>query len=129
MDSWSIALWVVAGYIAVVALMRLMAHKRNEVMAEFRGEVEKEKSRRKIAAAKAGQGLARQSGVVRQAFQPDFAPVYGLLSGSGTMYCMVGLTYFNDQARLYRDCRLPDERAGQRTDRFRPRPGGLRTGR
>ena len=53
MDSWSIALWVVAGYIAVVALMRLMAHKRNEVMAEFRGEVEKEKSRRKAAAKEA----------------------------------------------------------------------------
>jgi hypothetical protein len=52
MDSWNIALWVVAGYFAVVALMRLMAHKRNEVMAEFRGEVEKEKSRRKAAAAK-----------------------------------------------------------------------------
>ena len=32
--------------------LRLMAHKRNEVMAEFRGEVEKEKSRRKAAAAK-----------------------------------------------------------------------------
>ena len=28
MDSWSIALWVVAGYVAVVALLRLMAHKR-----------------------------------------------------------------------------------------------------
>ena len=52
MDGWSIALWVVAGYVAVVALMRLMAHKRNEVMAEFRGEVEKEKHRRKAAAAK-----------------------------------------------------------------------------
>jgi len=52
MDGWSIALWVVAGYIAVAALMRLMAHKRNEVMAEFRGEVEKEKSRRKAEAAK-----------------------------------------------------------------------------
>jgi len=52
MAGWSIALWVVAVYIAVVALMRLMAHKRNEVMAEFRGEVEKEKNRRKAAAAK-----------------------------------------------------------------------------
>jgi len=52
MDNWSIVLWVVAGYVAVVALMRLMTHKRNEVMAEFRGEVEKEKSRRKADAAK-----------------------------------------------------------------------------
>ena len=43
MDSWSIALWVVAGYVAVVALIRLMAHKRTEVLAEFRGEVEKER--------------------------------------------------------------------------------------
>ncbi len=51
MDSWSIALWVVAGYIAVVALLRLMAHKRNEVMAEFRAEVGKEKGRRKAAEA------------------------------------------------------------------------------
>jgi hypothetical protein len=52
MDGWSIALWVVAGYVAVVALMRLMAHKRTEVMAEFQGEVEKEKSRRKAESAK-----------------------------------------------------------------------------
>jgi hypothetical protein len=50
MDGWSIGLWIVAGYIAVVSLMRLMAHKRNEVVAEFRNEVEKEKSRRKAAA-------------------------------------------------------------------------------
>ena len=59
MDSWSIALWVVAGYVAVVALMRLMAHKRNEVMAEFRSEVEKEKNRRKAAAAKQAKAKPR----------------------------------------------------------------------
>jgi hypothetical protein len=52
MDSWSIALWIGAGYIAVVSLLRLMTNKRNEVMAEFRSEVEKEKDRRKAAAAK-----------------------------------------------------------------------------
>jgi hypothetical protein len=52
MDRWSIALWIGAGYIAVVALMRLMAHKRQQVMAEFRNEVEKEKGRRNSAAAK-----------------------------------------------------------------------------
>jgi hypothetical protein len=51
MDRWNIALWIGAGYVAVVALMRLMAHKRQQVMAEFRGEVEKEKGRRKVAAA------------------------------------------------------------------------------
>ena len=51
MDRWNIALWIGAGYVAVVALMRLMTHKRQQVMTEFRGEVEKEKSRRKAAAA------------------------------------------------------------------------------
>jgi hypothetical protein len=55
MDRWNIALWIGAGYIAVVALMRLMVHKRQQVMAEFRGEVEKEKSRRKLAASKQAQ--------------------------------------------------------------------------
>ena len=50
MDGWSIALWVVAGYVAVIALLRLMHHKRDEVMAEFRNEVEKEKNRRKATA-------------------------------------------------------------------------------
>ena len=53
MDSWSIALWIGAGYVAVVALLRLMARKRDEVVAEFRGEVEKEKERRKAAAKEA----------------------------------------------------------------------------
>ena len=51
MDRWNIALWIGAGYVAVVALIRLMAHKRQQVMVEFRGEVEKEKNRRKAAAA------------------------------------------------------------------------------
>ena len=59
MDRWSIALWVVAGYIAVVALMRLMAHKRSQVMAQFRDEVEKEKRRRNAAKqAKTSRGKA-----------------------------------------------------------------------
>jgi hypothetical protein len=49
MDGWSIALWVFAGYVAVAALVRLMAHSRSQVMAEFRDEVAKEKGRRKAA--------------------------------------------------------------------------------
>jgi hypothetical protein len=39
--------------------MRLMANKRQEVLAEFRGEVEKEKNRRKSAAAAAKQVQAK----------------------------------------------------------------------
>jgi hypothetical protein len=59
MDRWNIALWVGAGYVAMVALMRLMSNKRQEVMAEFRGEVEKEKGRRKAAAAVAKQAQSK----------------------------------------------------------------------
>jgi hypothetical protein len=59
MDRWSIALWIGAGYVAVVALMRLMARKRQEVLAEFRSEVEKEKNRRKAATASAKQTQAK----------------------------------------------------------------------
>ncbi len=61
MDRWNIAPWIGAGYVAVVALMRLMVQKRHEVMTEFRGEVEKEKFRRKVAAAKQAQTKPRKA--------------------------------------------------------------------
>ena len=46
MDGWSLALLAVAGYIAVVSLARLMLHRRNQLMQQFREEVAKEKGRR-----------------------------------------------------------------------------------
>jgi hypothetical protein len=46
MDGWNIALLAVAGYVAVLTLSRLMAARRNEITAQFRREVEKEKNRR-----------------------------------------------------------------------------------
>ena len=61
MDRWSIALWIGAAYIAVIALVRLMANKRQQVMAEFRGEVEKEKNRRKLAASKEAASKPRKA--------------------------------------------------------------------
>jgi hypothetical protein len=59
MDAWTLILWIVAGYVALVALVRLMIYHRSRVTAQFRDEVEKEKSRRK--SAKAGKpGAARK---------------------------------------------------------------------
>ena len=49
MDAWTLILWIVAGYVALVALVRLMIYHRSRVTAQFRDEVEKEKSRRKAA--------------------------------------------------------------------------------
>jgi len=59
MDAWTLILWIVAGYVALVALVRLMIYHRSRVTAQFRSEVEKEKSRRKSAKAKKPAGAAK----------------------------------------------------------------------
>ena len=46
MDSWDVILLMVAGYVAVMALVRLMIRRRDQMQAEFREEVRKEKKRR-----------------------------------------------------------------------------------
>ena len=46
MDGWDVALLVVAGYVAIVTLVRLMIRRREQMLAKFRREVEKEKARR-----------------------------------------------------------------------------------
>ncbi len=52
MDYWDVALWAVAGYIAVVTLVRLMVYHRDRLVSQFRNEREHERHRRA--------GLARQ---------------------------------------------------------------------
>ncbi len=46
MDSWDVTLLVVAGYLAIVTLVRLMARRRNQVLEEFRQKAEEEKKRK-----------------------------------------------------------------------------------
>jgi hypothetical protein len=48
MDGWDLTLLVVAGYLAVVTLVRLMAHRRDQLLDEFRRELKKEKHRQKV---------------------------------------------------------------------------------
>jgi len=43
MDSWDVTLLIVAGYVAIVALVRLMARRRNQVYEELRRQAETEK--------------------------------------------------------------------------------------
>jgi hypothetical protein len=43
MDNWDVTLLVVAGYLAVLALVRLMASKRNQMLDEMRRQIESEK--------------------------------------------------------------------------------------
>ena len=56
MDNWDVTLLVVAGYLAVVTLIRLMARRRDQMLGEFRRQIDDEKkhtlrdaSRRKSA--------------------------------------------------------------------------------
>ena len=46
MDGWDVALLVVAGYVALVTLVRLMIRRRNQMLDEFRRELRKEKRRK-----------------------------------------------------------------------------------
>lgn len=38
-DYWDVALWVVAGYFAVVTLVRLMRYQRDMLVRRFRAQV------------------------------------------------------------------------------------------
>lgn len=46
MDSWTIVLLVIAGYVALMALVRLMIRRRDQLLNRFREEVEAEKERK-----------------------------------------------------------------------------------
>jgi hypothetical protein len=50
MDRWDIFLIAVAGYVSVVSLVRLMAQRRDELVAKIRAEIAKQRA---AAAAKA----------------------------------------------------------------------------
>ncbi len=49
MDGWQIGLLVVAGYIAVTALVRMMRHRRDRLIEEFRDEFAAEQKRKRQA--------------------------------------------------------------------------------
>jgi CHASE2 domain-containing sensor protein len=45
MDGWNLALLVVAAYVAIATLVRLMLSRRNQLVDEFRRDVAKEKEK------------------------------------------------------------------------------------
>jgi hypothetical protein len=44
-NAWDLALWVVAAYVAVVSLVRLMAYERDHLILRFRAQVERKRRR------------------------------------------------------------------------------------
>ncbi len=47
MDGWDLALLAVAGYVAVMTLVRLMRRRRDAVLQQFREQVEAEQKRKR----------------------------------------------------------------------------------
>ena len=62
MGIWSIVLLVVAAWMAVLSLVRLMAKRRNQIIERFRQEVEREKKNQEAdRKQKAFENLGRKS--------------------------------------------------------------------
>jgi hypothetical protein len=60
-DRWSIVLLATAGYLAVMFLVRLMIHRRDRLVGQFREEMEEAKRHKAAQAGKsktAGRGKA-----------------------------------------------------------------------
>jgi hypothetical protein len=49
MDGWDIALVAIAGYVALLGLVRLMIRRRNRLVDELLGEAEQQERTRKEA--------------------------------------------------------------------------------
>jgi heme exporter protein D len=52
MDNWDVTLLVVMGYLAIVALVRLMSRRRDQLLDEFRRQIEEEQKRAAAEKAK-----------------------------------------------------------------------------
>lgn len=50
MDRWDIMLMALAGYVAIASLVRLMANRRNELVAKIREEVARQRAAAEAAA-------------------------------------------------------------------------------
>jgi hypothetical protein len=49
LNSWDVALFVVAGYIAIVSMVRLMLGRRNSLARQVRDELERQRSEAELA--------------------------------------------------------------------------------
>ena len=54
MDGWDVALLALAGYVAVVTLVRLMIRRRDQVLEEFRRKLKKQRQRKQAEEASRG---------------------------------------------------------------------------
>jgi hypothetical protein len=55
MDRWDVLIVVVAAYVSVVSLVRLMTDRRNDLIAKIRDEITKQRAAAAAARARAEQ--------------------------------------------------------------------------
>ena len=60
MDRWDVVLMVIAAYLALVVLVRMMAGRRNKLIGELREQMERHPSRGKKSKSKKDLKAARQ---------------------------------------------------------------------
>lgn len=61
MDRWDVLIVIVAGYVAAVTLVRLMAHRRNELVARIRDEFAKQQAAKAAAQAAAEEAAEQEA--------------------------------------------------------------------
>ena len=61
MDGWDVTVLVFAGYLAVVALIRLMIAQREQVLRTMRGKAEAERSRQAAEAERKAEAERRKA--------------------------------------------------------------------
>ncbi len=61
METWDIALLVVAGYVATYGLARLMTRRRDQLIEQFREQMEENGTQTRNADAKSSESRKRQA--------------------------------------------------------------------
>jgi len=59
MDRWDVLIGFAASYVAVMALVRLMAGRRNQLVNQVRSQVGEQRAKKKEAAARAAKAENR----------------------------------------------------------------------
>ena len=59
MDRWDLLIILVAAYVAVMTLVRLMAGRRNQLVDQVKGQLAEQRAKKQEAAQQAAEGEGR----------------------------------------------------------------------
>ena len=64
MHGWEVAIWLVAAYLAVKSLVRLMRHRRDQLVAELQTQVVAERARKRAEKRRERQRQIREQQMI-----------------------------------------------------------------